>query len=220
MKKSLFIVGMMASVLVFAQQEEIFQSPSMNQNVANTGDSSFEVAIGMGIPWDLGLSFRSKMTYSYAIDRALALRCGVDYSYASHQETLSNTSSGGVSTSVLESDVQAHLIKLVGGIRIHWPWIVWEPVHFFTDLDIGYSLLWTYYARLSDRNLYFYAGDFLSFQLMPGAIIPLGERSQAMVGVSFDIASVSRSTPLGEYLVKEKINVSGIGLLLGIGFRW
>ncbi|URA10442.1 hypothetical protein [Thermospira aquatica] len=220
MKKSLLISGMLIITLIFAQQEGNLPPSSPSQNLGTTGDSVFEATIGMGIPWDLGVSFRSKIAYSYMIDRALALRIGLDYSYTSHQETLSNTSSGGVSTPVLESDVQAHLIKLVGGIRIYWPWIAWEPIYFFTDLDIGYSLLWTYYARLSDRNLYFYAGDFLSFQLIPGAIIPLGERSQAMAGLSLDIASVSRSTPLGEYLVKEKINVSGIGLLLGIGFRW
>jgi len=116
--------------------------------------------------------------------------------------------------------MQAHLVRILGGLRITWPWMFWEGVHVFTELDVGYSLLWNFYARMTGNNLYFYAGDFLSFQLVPGVLIPLGEKSQAMVGLSLDIASVSRSTPQGEYVIKEKINLSGLGLFVGVGFRW
>ncbi|MCX7882472.1 MAG: hypothetical protein N2314_04550 [Brevinematales bacterium] len=179
-----------------------------------------EFSLGFGWPWDLGPSFRFKGVYGYTVDKALSLHGGLDYAYASRQETLSNTTSSGVTTTMLESDVQAHLIKMLGGVRITWPWMVWENIRVFTELDVGYSLLWNLYSRLTDRNLYFYAGDFLSFQLVPGILIPLGERSQAVIGISLDIASVSRTTPLGEYLVKEKINLSGGGILVGIGFRW
>lgn len=212
MKKMLFLFMMMAFSLGFAQTN------ALSGNGYDT--SYFEMSMGFGWPWDIGPSIRFKGVYGYMIDRALSLHGGLDYGYASRQETLSNITSSGVSTTVLESDVQAHLVKALVGLRITWPWVVWEPVRFFTEFDVGYSLLWNFYTRLADRNLYFYAGDFLSFQIVPGAILPLGEKSQAIVGLCLDIASVSRNTPLGEYTVKEKINLSGVGLLLGVGFRW
>ncbi|MFN4216048.1 MAG: hypothetical protein ACK4HQ_01400 [Brevinematales bacterium] len=212
MKKILFLFVITAFSLGFAQTNVFSESAY--------GTSYFEMSMGFGWPWDIGPSIRFKGVYGYMIDRALSLQGGLDYAYASRQETLSNTTSSGVSTTVLESDVQAHLVKALVGLRIIWPLEVWEPVRFFTEFDVGYSLLWNFYTRLSDRNLYFYAGDFLSFQIVPGALIPLGERSQAVLGVCLDIASVSRNTPLGEYTVKEKITLSGVGLLLGVGFRW
>lgn len=202
----LFLVGPVAAQ----------QSPS----VGTTGGSYFELSLGFGWPWDLGLSFRSKMMYGHMIDQALSFHGGIDYTYARHSESLTNISTSGLSATALQSDVQAHLVKALAGLRITWPWIMWEPFHFFTDLNVGYSLLWSFYAQINDHNLYFYQGDFLSFQIIPGALLPLGERSQATISLSLDIANVSRNTPLGVYVVKEKINLTGLSLCVGISFLW
>ena len=215
MKKVAFFVLFLVVGMMWGEETLAF-----TQKTTLTSDF-LEYGIGVAFPWDTGTSFWTKLCYGKAIDQALSIEGSIDYYYANRSEKLSNTTSGGVSTTVLESDVHIHQLKLLGGVRVALPWISFDPFNFFAQFNMGYSILWSFYSSLqSDQQLYFYAGDFISFQIMPGVLIPLGEKSQLTLGVNLDIASVSRSTPLENYTIKEKINLSGIGILASIGFKW
>jgi len=70
MRKNVLVVMVFVSSWLFAQE---------GSQIPRTGGSEtsyVEVSLGLGWPWDLGPSFRSRVLYGYMIDRALSFQGG------------------------------------------------------------------------------------------------------------------------------------------------
>ena len=175
----------------------------------------------MGNPRGTGLGFQGGFLGGWRIDQVVSINLDLDYYRASFTTTVNQTNTqGNIIESQLSSQTTANLYALYVNVRVDIPYLIANFIQPYAQVGIGYDLMYNTYATASGDQSDLFAGDFLAFKIEVGGQVALGERSYLFLTVGYDFSSVEKSqNPSDTLVVGQVIDVSGLSVLCGVGFK-